>query len=90
MHCIANFSFSSIALGPGDGFSFGTLAGGDVPRYYEAVEQSGPARGMLQVQTQGWDASESTQNTVGSNFYGENLEGGLYWLWDMTWNGESF
>lgn len=87
--CPANLRLSYIALGPGDGLSFATFQGGDAPRNHEIIEQVRQPRGMSQLHTQEWEVSASAQTPVGNTFYGENVDGGLYWLWDMTWNGET-
>ncbi|OOQ81968.1 C6 transcription factor [Penicillium brasilianum] len=84
-----NESLASLrhALGPGDDRLSAISHGGDFPRAHETVNQSGHPIGMWQPPAQDWNVAENVQTAGVNNFYDENMEGGLYWLWDMTWNG---
>jgi hypothetical protein len=41
---------------------------------------------MWRPSAQDWGVTGNVQNTGIDNLYHENMDGGLYWLWDMTWN----
>lgn len=41
---------------------------------------------MWQPTAQDWNVTGNVQNTGIDNLYNENMDGGLYWLWDMTWS----
>jgi hypothetical protein len=77
---------SLIALGPGDDRFSGLPPGGEFPRSHESVQQNEHTNGMWQTSVQDWDVTGNVQNTGIDNLYNENMDGGLYWLWDMTWN----
>lgn len=75
-----------VALGPGDDRFFGTPPSGNILPGHESIEQSGHSNGVWQPPAQGWDVPESIQSASLGNSYDGNMEGGIYWLWDMTWN----
>ncbi|KAJ5265590.1 transcriptional regulator family: Fungal Specific TF [Penicillium chrysogenum] len=82
-----NNSLTSVqyALGPGDR-SAGIHVGDNLqPR--EFVEPGIPAHEVWQLPAEyDWNMPGLSREPV-ENDHQDSVEGGLYWLWDMTWNG---
>ncbi|KAJ5813021.1 transcriptional regulator family: Fungal Specific TF [Penicillium robsamsonii] len=81
-----NNSLTSVqyALGPGD--RSGIPTGGENLQFREFVEPGIQTHEVWQPAEYDWSmpglAREPLENT-----HQDSVEGGLYWLWDMTWNG---
>jgi hypothetical protein len=83
MNLLTQICFS--ALGPGDR-SAGIHVGDNLqPR--EFVEPGIPAHEVWQLPAEyDWNMPSLSREPV-ENDHQDSVEGGLYWLWDMTWNG---
>lgn len=84
----ANSIFSCLpVLGPGDDRSSDIPAGGDNPRNREFPEQDVQPSGGWQLPAESnWSLPAVPQAALEESFQ-QTLDDGLYWLWDMTWNG---
>ncbi|KAG0153631.1 hypothetical protein PDIDSM_2285 [Penicillium digitatum] len=83
-----NSSLSSVqyALGPGDR-SAGIATGGDNLQLGDIVEPGMQTHESWQLPAEyDWNMPGLSWEPVENN-HQDSVEGGLYWLWDMTWNG---
>lgn len=73
------------ALGPGDRFA-GIPTGGDNVQLGEFVEPGIQTHESWQLPAEyDWNMPGLSREPVENN-HQDSVEGGLYWLWDMTWN----
>lgn len=75
-----------IALGPGDDQFLGAPPDGNFHRNNESIELHEPSGTMPQMFANNWNVLGDTQATGAENFFDQTIDGGLTWLWDMTWN----
>lgn len=74
-------------LGPGDDRSSDIPASGDGPQNREFAEQDIQQSGGWQLPAEpNWSLPAVPQATLEDSFQ-QTFDDGLYWLWDMTWNG---
>ena len=74
-------------MGPGDDRLFGNPTNGEAPPGHELVANNEDPSGLWQAPAQDWNMSENILGAGDENFFDGNMDGGLYWLWDMTWTG---
>ncbi|CAG7960041.1 unnamed protein product [Penicillium salamii] len=70
------------ALGPAELYAYPSAQAQDAP--YQELEM-GMQNNILGQPTEDWSMS-GFPRPVAEDTYQDNIEGGLYWLWDMTWN----
>jgi hypothetical protein len=75
-----------LALGPGD-FSASIPTGADNLPHHEFAGSYSQSHGSWQLPSDDWSMPGFSRGAV-EDTYQDSIEGGLYWLWDMTWNGD--
>jgi hypothetical protein len=73
-------------MGPGD-FSSSIPTGADNLPSHELAEPNLQSNGTWQLASEDWNMPGFSRS-VAEDTYQDSVEGGLYWLWDMTWNGD--
>lgn len=74
-------------MAPGDDQLLGNLPGGEAPSGQEHVANNGDPNSSWEVPSQAWNMPGNVHSAGAENFFDGNMDGGLYWLWDMTWTG---
>ncbi|THC97174.1 hypothetical protein EYZ11_003339 [Aspergillus tanneri] len=84
-----NDSLTSVqyALRPGDDRSFNLHAGGDGYRPREVLQESMRPDDVWQLSAEHDSNHPDVPPVAIENNYDGNGERGLYWLWDLAWNG---